>query len=86
MPLGEVIAETMKFAVGSKKIDVEYEKLVSNLGGEFNVLLHAKIADIARVANEVVAQGILKMRSQEITVIPGFDGQFGIVKIGEDEK
>jgi uncharacterized protein (TIGR00375 family) len=86
VPLGEIIGETMKFSAGSKKIDVEYEKLVSNLGGEFNVLLHAKIPDIARVANEVVAEGILKMRKQKITIIPGFDGQFGVVRIGENGK
>jgi uncharacterized protein (TIGR00375 family) len=84
VPLSEVIAETMKIPVASKKTVIEYENLVANLGGEFNVLLHAKIAEIANFSNNVVAEGVLKMRRGDLTVIPGFDGEFGIVKIGEN--
>lgn len=81
VPLPEIIAEVMDFPVASPKTTLEYEKLVKNLGGEFNVLLHAPLSDITKYGNATISEGILKMRRQEITIVPGFDGNFGVVKI-----
>lgn len=84
VPLAEIIAETMKFSAGSKKIDAIYDKLTSEFKDEFNVLLKASVDDVAKMSDLKIADGISKMREGQITVIPGYDGQFGVVKIGEN--
>jgi uncharacterized protein (TIGR00375 family) len=86
VPLPEIIAETANHPVGSKKTIEEYEKLVSHFNGEFNILLHSKISNIAKISGEKIAEGILKMRTGDITIIPGFDGNFGVVTIGKPKK
>lgn len=81
VPLQEIIAEVTKHPVASRPVQTDYEKLVAKFNGEFNVLLHTKISDIEKESNELIAEGILKMRKGDIKIIPGFDGNFGIVEI-----
>ena len=44
--------------------------------------------EIALVSSSEIAEGIDRMRHGKITVIPGYDGEFGVVKIfsGKDGK
>lgn len=86
VPLQEIVSEMMKFPVASLKTQNIYETLVAKFNGEFNVLLHTKIRDIEKESNSLVATGILKMRKGDIEVVPGFDGNFGIVKIEAENK
>ena len=81
VPLQEIIAEAVGTAPISQKVQVIYEQLVALLNGEFNVLLKAKLTDIAKISNEKIAEGIKKVRCGNIFIRPGFDGEFGIVKI-----
>ena len=53
---------------------------------ELNVLLRVSIKDIAGKAGERVAEGVSKVRKGDIVILPGFDGQYGIVKIWEDKE
>ena len=39
-----------------------------------------------KVAGGRVAQGVEKVRSGDIVILPGFDGQYGVVKIWDDKK
>ncbi len=82
VPLTEIIAETIGSPVASHRVEPIYEKLVNSLSGEFNVLLKAETAEIAKNSSKEIAESVLKVRRGNLTVIPGFDGQFGVVKIG----
>lgn len=87
VPLMEILAESFGTASISQMVKSEYEKLIQNLGTEFTILTQSKHEEILRVAGERVAEAIVKVRSGEIFIKPGFDGQFGVVKIwGEEEK
>lgn len=83
IPLAEVIAETMGVGVSSKTVDMEYRRLIQGLGNEFSVLMDAPIADIQRVSTQLVGEAIERMRSGNIHVVPGYDGEYGKVKIFE---
>ncbi|KKS84944.1 MAG: hypothetical protein UV59_C0012G0037 [Candidatus Gottesmanbacteria bacterium GW2011_GWA1_43_11] len=85
VPLQEIIAESMGVQSYSKKVMAEYEKLVAAFGGEFTVLFKTNSSEIARVSNPKIAEGVEKVRKGEITIQPGYDGTFGIVKIWKDE-
>lgn len=86
VPLAEILAEALGTGPASQTVQTEYNRLVTNLDSEFNVLLKAEVEAIARVSGEKVAEGIKRVRQGEIIVEPGYDGVFGTVKIwGEKE-
>ena len=56
------------------------------LQAEFNILLYEDISKIKKV-NQSVALAIEKVRLGDLLIIPGYDGEFGKVKIyGEKVK
>lgn len=81
VPLQEIISEAIGSPVTSPKVQLPYSRLTSEVGNEFHILLSAGLDDIARVAGDMVAQGIDRVRRGELTIDPGYDGVFGVVKI-----
>ncbi|MBI2598852.1 hypothetical protein HYW40_01355, partial [Candidatus Curtissbacteria bacterium] len=81
VPLGEILAEALSVGAGTQRVRDVYMALVTNLGSEFGVLMRASAGDIARVAGGRVAEAVAKVRHGDIVVEPGYDGQFGVVKI-----
>lgn len=88
VPLAEIIAEVLHVQSYSVKVRSEYDKLVTHFGGEFNVLVKTPAEKIAKLSGPQMAQALAKVRNGDITIIPGYDGVFGTVKIwgGEDKE
>lgn len=87
VPLLEVAAESLGSTVNSQKSKNLYAKLCSELGSELYVLLHASLEGIEKVGGGTVAQGVSKVRSGNISIEPGYDGEYGKVSIwGKDEE
>lgn len=83
IPLPEIIGEAFKVGSGSKKVDAEFQKLLGTLGNEFKILMDAPLKEIEATASPIVAEGISRMRSGKVHIVPGFDGEYGKVKIFE---
>ncbi|MBI2591164.1 MAG: DNA helicase UvrD [Candidatus Brennerbacteria bacterium] len=81
VPLDEIIAESFSVGTASKKVKAEYEKLIKNLGGELKIVLDVSGEEIKKIAAPLVAEGIMKVRAGEVSVEPGFDGEYGKIKI-----
>ncbi len=82
IPLREIIASVLEVGVGSKKVAIEYDNIIKNLGSEFFILLHCEIDKIKTVASQPsIADAIANMRIGKVQVSPGFDGQYGVVKV-----
>lgn len=81
VPLLEILSEVIGTGVSSKKVVNEYEKLTQVLGSEFNILLQTKPEEIERVSGAKLREAIMKVRSGDIFIDPGYDGVFGKVKI-----
>lgn len=86
VPLVEIIAESFKTGVQSQAVQAMYEKLISSIDNEFNILLKSDLEKVKEVAGERIAEGISKVRSGDIVISPGYDGLFGKVKIWKEEK
>lgn len=86
VPLSEIIAEIFDVAPKTKKVMDCYMFLVEKFGSEFALLINAEISEIAKFTPSKIGQGIQKVRNGEITIEPGYDGKFGIVKIWDEEE
>ena len=55
------------------------------MGGEFAVLLHATITEIAKITGARIDQGVDKVRRGDLAIDPGYDGVFGVVKLWRED-
>lgn len=85
VPLDEIIAEAMGVSKESAGVQREYISMVQRLGSEFEILLEMPEEEILKNCPPRIAKGILKVRKGEVEVTPGFDGEYGKVKILKDE-
>ena len=89
VPLQEILSEVLQVGVGSKKVQTEYERLVSGLAPEFDILLNTPLGNIEKFGGERLREAMGKVREGNIFVKPGYDGIFGTVSIwphGEEQK
>jgi len=84
IPLSEIISIVLGSPLNSRRVWEEYNKLINAFGSEFSVLMDAGGYEIKNVSGERVADLILKVRSREAKIKPGYDGVYGeIVLKGE---
>ncbi len=86
VPLNEIIAESLSSTVASLKVKTLFDDLCKEFGSELDILLKTPISDIEKFAGPRVAEGVGKVRKGDIVILPGFDGQYGVVKIWDDKK
>lgn len=86
--LDKIIAESLALkSRTSKKVQAIYEAMLTTWGSELEILRRATIEEIAKNFGAMIAEGIRRVRAGELTVNPGFDGQYGTVSIfSEKEK
>lgn len=65
----------------SAAVQREYQKLIEVGGSEFNILLNLSLSELKNMASPEIVEGIRRMREKELTIEPGFDGQYGKVTI-----
>ncbi|MCI9626284.1 MAG: UvrD-helicase domain-containing protein [Clostridia bacterium] len=80
-PLLEVIAASTGLSATSKKVDQQYEALLQKIGPEFVILREAPLEEISHYAGPCVAEGIRRLRAGEVERIPGYDGEYGVIKL-----
>lgn len=86
VPLAEILADVYEVGVNTKTVKAEYDNLIAKLGTEFNILLHAELEKIKQASNANIAYAIERVRSGKISIRPGYDGEFGRVKVFEDNE
>lgn len=86
VPLLEIIAESFGFGVGSKKVQRAYQESITKVGTELDILLKIPLTILSQRLDERIVEGIAKVRSGDIAITPGFDGEYGKVKIWSDEE
>ncbi len=84
IPLAEIISETLKVGVNSKAVRNEYFKLLENLGNEFKILMDCTVEEIKSAGTPQLAEAISRMRKGKVSIAPGFDGEYGKIKIFEE--
>jgi uncharacterized protein (TIGR00375 family) len=86
IPLPEIIAEGLECGVNTKKVNALYLPMLERLGNELKILLDAPLDDIERAGTALIREAISRMRAGDVHIAPGYDGEFGQVKIFEDRE
>jgi len=86
IPFDEVIAESLNLGVNTKGVWREYEEAIKNFGSEFNILINASEAELKSKLPPVIAEGVIKMRQGRVYIEPGYDGEYGKIKIFEENE
>ena len=83
VPLQEVIAAAFGYTVASKKVKQAYAFLLRELGPELYILREAPLSAIEAAAGPYLAEALRRLRQGRVKIEPGFDGQYGKIKIME---
>ena len=81
VPLQEIIAEATGKGVATKSVQDIYLKAVQKFGSEFNILLDVPETDLQQGLELKIADAIMRVRQGQVNIAPGYDGEFGTIKI-----
>ena len=81
IPLKEILSEIHASGTETKQIRQAYQNLIQKAGNEFNILLRDPLAELARYAHPVLVEAIRRMREGRVIIKPGFDGEFGQIRV-----
>jgi len=80
IPLPEIIAEIKNTSMQSKSVFDTYMKVLYKFGSEYDILLHKDLTEIEKFDSKLT-EGIDRMRRGKVFVEPGFDGEYGKIKV-----
>ncbi len=86
IPFGEVLAEIHKVGPQSKFVKQKYDELLAKLGPELFILEKAPLEEISRKGSSLLSEAISRMRDGRVIRRPGFDGQYGTIRLFTDEE
>ena len=80
-PLKNLIAEIKGVGAQSKAVNIQYEELLRKGGSEFSILLNLPFEQIQEIGDEVLAEGIRRLRDRKVFIKEGYDGKFGRITV-----
>ena len=84
VPLDEIIGESFGVGAQSKRVKAAYTEIIEKIGSEFGVLVDASKSDLECATVPEIVEGIMRVREGKLHIEPGYDGEYGIVKIFEE--
>jgi len=81
IPLPEVLGEILGRGPATKGVMDQYVRLIGLFGSEFELLLNTPVDEIEKRSSAVLAEAVRRIRSDRVIKKPGFDGEFGVIKV-----
>ena len=85
VPLVEILSEILQSGSSSKRVLLEYERLVERFGSELNILQNVPVYDIS-TSSTLLAEAIERLRKGNVIKKPGYDGEYGVIRLFEKEE
>ncbi len=87
VPLKEIIGSAINCGAASKKVEELYFSLLKEFGPELTVLRETDLNEIVKTGGVLVAEGIRRLRTGEVSIQPGYDGAYGVISVlREDDR
>jgi DNA helicase II / ATP-dependent DNA helicase PcrA len=84
VPLPEVLSEITASGTASKAVEQSYNRAVATLGPELAILQSVPPEDIARAGSSLLAEAINRLRAGRVIREPGYDGEYGVIRLFEE--
>ncbi len=81
IPLGGILADIFQVGPKTQKVLQAYRAAIEKLGPEFTILHQLDVHEIENAGIPLLAEAIQRMRTKKIEIRPGYDGEYGTVKI-----
>lgn len=86
IPFSEIIAEARGVGKTSVNVERDYLNYLPKFGTEFNILLKASKEELLKSLPPKVVEGVLRVRAGKVNIKAGFDGEYGIISIFDDNE
>ncbi len=86
IPLADILAEIFDVGPKTRKVGLHYDLALKRLGPELEILLKTPVPEIEVAGIPLLAEAVHRMRTGQVDISPGFDGEYGRVKIFEPEE
>ena len=84
--LDKIIAESLSVkSRRAKRVQEEYMRLIKKFGNELNILLKVMDDELQSATWPQIAEAIKRVRAGRVIIKPGFDGQYGTIKIFDEQ-
>jgi len=84
VPLDEIIGEALGIGPQTKGVAKHYNNLIESFGNEFKILLESSVSEIEKASLPEIAEALRRVRDGELYIEPGYDGEYGKVRIFKD--
>jgi DNA helicase-2/ATP-dependent DNA helicase PcrA len=81
VPLALILSEILRVGAPSKKVQRQYRKALEALGSELKILHLLSAEELDSSGVPLLGEAVTRMRQQQMTILPGYDGEFGSIKI-----
>lgn len=86
IPLSEILSEILSCGPNTKKVQTVYEDLLNNIGSELHILMGAQVEEIEKTGGVLLAKAIKRMREGNVIKQGGYDGEFGVIRLFEEQE
>lgn len=86
IPLVEILSEILKVGPKSKKVQQNYRTALEMLGSEFEILHNLSKEQIEHSNIPLLGEAVMRMRQKKIHIFPGYDGEYGKIKLFKPEE
>ena len=83
VPLQEIIAECYQKGKLTKTVQTVFEEMLEKKT-EFEILLDLTRKEIELISSEIIAEAIIRVREGKVYTQPGYDGEYGTVKVFDE--
>lgn len=84
VPLAEIVAELLAVGVNSRRVMEAYARLITLFASEFQLLLEVPLEELQCRGLSLLAEAIARVRNNEVIRRPGYDGEFGVIRVFDE--
>lgn len=81
LPLEEIISQIVGTGPKSKKVQTMYLDVITKVGPEIPLLCFYPFEELERRTSPALVEAIRRVRNEEVSIKPGYDGEYGTVEL-----
>jgi ATP-dependent DNA helicase UvrD/PcrA len=81
IPLNEILSELLGVGPNTKTVNKVYHELLIKKGPELKILHDLPVSSLDHMDVPLLGEAIQRVRKKELQILPGYDGEFGTIKL-----